>query len=395
MHDNYFIPVNGEVYTESSFPASHWYRYLQVFERIIVLGRKKCPETEKDINCLQKTSTTGVSFVFAPNLSSPQAQILRRHKVKGIAGNLMQKVEAVIVRLPSELGLIAIGEAKRRGVPWAVELAGCPWDGLWNYGSWQGKLYAPVMMWRTKMALASAPYAIYVTQHFLQSRYPNKKGVIESCSNVEIPQPDEEVLKQRIAGIDNQDMWVILGLIGTLKTRYKGIQTIFKALGTVRQKLPHLQFRILGEGDSEPWRKEAQLYGVEDIVAFDGTLPSGSPVLNWLDNVDIYLQPSLKEGLPRALIEAMSRACPALGSFCAGIPELLDRECMVKPGDAQDLGKKISRAVRDLDWQKTQALCNWRVARKYSQELLQKKRFYFWSQFANYARVQNKKTKHD
>lgn len=42
--------------------------------------------------------------------------------------------------------------------------------------------------------------------------------------------------------------------------------------------------------------------------------------------MDIYIQPSDTEGLPRALLEAMSRGLPCLGTDVGGIPELLDKE---------------------------------------------------------------------
>ena len=56
-----------------------------------------------------------------------------------------------------------------------------------------------------------------------------------------------------------------------------------------------------------PWMQEAKKMNVSNFIQFDGTLPSGQKVYDWLDEVDIYLQPSFQEGLPRALIEAMSR----------------------------------------------------------------------------------------
>ena len=47
-------------------------------------------------------------------------------------------------------------------------------------------------------------------------------------------------------------------------------------------------------------------------------------IFTYLDCVDIYIQPSLQEGLPRSLIEALSRGCLCLGAKTAGIPELIE-----------------------------------------------------------------------
>src|SRR5690625_396249 len=49
-------------------------------------------------------------------------------------------------------------------------------------------------------------------------------------------------------------------------------------------------------------------------------------VFDWLETIDLYAQPSRQEGLPRALIESMSRGVPAFGANTAGIPELLENE---------------------------------------------------------------------
>ena len=90
----------------------------------------------------------------------------------------------------------------------------------------------------------------------------------------------------------------------------------------------------------------------------------------WLDAVDLYVQPSRQEGLPRGTLEAMSRACPALGSTAGGLPELLEPECLHKPGDAAGLGALITRAAGDRDWQRRQAQRNFEVARRYTKPVL-------------------------
>ena len=82
-------------------------------------------------------------------------------------------------------------------------------------------------------------------------------------------------------------------------------------------------------------------FGVENQVFFDGTLPGGQPVYDWLDDLDLYLIPSLQEGLPRALVEAMSRGCPAIGAKTGGIPELLGKDCIYGRKNYKKLAKKI------------------------------------------------------
>jgi glycosyltransferase involved in cell wall biosynthesis len=110
-------------------------------------------------------------------------------------------------------------------------------------------------------------------------------------------------------------------------------------------------------------------------------------VLEWLDDVDLYLQPSFQEGLPRALVEALSRACPALGSTAGGIPELLPPECLHEPGDARRLAELVAAAVGDADWLAQQAAASFETAKRYRRPALERVRADFWEAFAAHARA--------
>jgi glycosyltransferase involved in cell wall biosynthesis len=382
--DHRFLPYKEAVYSKTQFPASLWERYLTVFDSIRVLAREDKHVPAEGLKNYEVSSRDGVTFDFVPDLTKPKTRLLKALEARERIRQSLSDADALIARLPSETGLVAIREMLQQGKPWAVEVAGCPWDGLWNYGTWQGKLYAPIMYWRTRSAVAKSPFALYVTQRFLQKRYPSY-GIKIGCSDVEIPQPSADVLERRLSHVGCEHSPMVLGLIGTLSGRIKGIQTVLQALAQLRDKLPPLQFRVLGGGDATVWQQEARKYGVADLVRFDGVLPSGAPVFSWLDEIDIYLQPSFKEGLPRALVEAMSRGCPALASNCAGIPELLEAGSLLAPGDVSKLASLLQRATESQEWRAEQAKRNWEVSKGYSKERLETRRNEFWQTFAAYC----------
>src|SRR5699024_9667719 len=101
------------------------------------------------------------------------------------------------------------------------------------------------------------------------------------------------------------------------------------------------QFEILGDGDQSSWKLLAKELGIEDNVKFKGVLPGGKPVLSWLESIDVYIQPSFQEGLPRAVIEAMSQGCPVVGSNAGGIPELIQDEYIHDMGDYEELSSLL------------------------------------------------------
>lgn len=152
-----------------------------------------------------------------------------------------------------------------------------------------------------KNTVRKARFALYVTSEFLQGRYPAQdEAVTTAVSNVEISVSNNDVLEKRLSKIEQKcDNGFVLGTIGSLKTKYKGVHIGIKALGENIGQLPDIKYRVLGKGDTSSYIQLAEKLNVADNVYFDGSLPSGDPVMKWLNEIDIYIHPSFQEGLPR------------------------------------------------------------------------------------------------
>lgn len=389
-HDTILYKNNpNEYYTNGNLPYEVFQRYLQHFNELTVISRCQDISTLESTKGLKLSSGPNVSFVPVPSLSNPRAMLFKRNKAQKILFDEISKADALIARV-SLTGRLAIQVAERLKKPWAVEVVGCSWDALWNYGNWKGKVYAPYAELQNKALIRRAPFVLYVTKEFLQRRYPSK-GKTVACSDVELPFTSDDVLQMRLVRIKNKPSPLKIGLIGSMSAKYKGIDVALKALYNAKKELPPFEFHILGGGNAEPFKEIARRLGLSEITYFCGTLPGGNPVLNWLDDIDLYIQPSLTEGLPRALIEAMSRGCPALGSTAGGIPELLDESCLHKPGDSKALSEMIIKSVNNHEWLKQQARRNFFTALDYTKEKIDKARYDFWSEFAQYVKSLNKR----
>jgi len=178
---------------------------------------------------------------------------------------------------------------------------------------------------------------------------------------------------------------LIIGLIGSLNGSTKGIDVAMKAMARVKDKLPPFEFRILGDGSQDRWMKLARELSIADSVSFSGVLPSGSAVWEWLDGIDLYIQPSFQEGLPRATIEAMSRGCPVIGSTAGGIPELLEKACLHKPGNDRQLAEQLAAYAGNQNWMTRQAELNFARSSDYTKKKLDDKRERFWRSFRVYS----------
>jgi glycosyltransferase involved in cell wall biosynthesis len=98
-------------------------------------------------------------------------------------------------------------------------------------------------------------------------------------------------------------------------------------------------------------------------------------VFDWLDAIDIYVQPSRQEGLPRALIEAMSRGLPAFGARTGGIPELIDEKFLFSNTRTNiDEICSILRCFLNPKIRKEQALRNFEASTEYDGRFIEERR---------------------
>lgn len=387
IHSHRFKVYDDAVYSDGKLPYKAWLRYLRHFDTLTVMSRYEPISNPPEH--LNLSSGEKVSFDWLPDLNNSLYYISERRLCRELISKNLSNLDAVIIRSSSH-GWIAVAEAAKRNIPWAVEVVGDPWNALWNYGNLAGKLFAPIAWWQARTWIKKAPFAIYVTSRQLQRRYPCP-GKTSYASNVEIRPVDIDVLNTRLSSLHcNRKNQLKCGMIGSLVNRYKGLHVAIRALQALRQQGTNVHLHVLGAGKHEEWVSEASKAGVSDLLHLDGCLSAGSPVIQWLDKLDFYIQPSLTEGLPRALIEAMSRGLPALASTAGGIPELLPSEALHKPGDHKKLAADIKRMVEDKDWRLQMVERNFNEAKQYYADVVSARRDEFWSSFAEYARQQKK-----
>lgn len=391
VHDTKFkVDNKNNYYTSGSYNMHTWNRYLEICDELTVLARKEPyiydkEYAEKKYNFFDKER---ILFIELPDLFSNYKSFFSRKKrieKKCIIKNSVLNNDAIIVRLPSSAGNIAIKYAKKYNKPYLVEVVGCSWDALWNYNI-KGKILAPIKCLQQKYSIRKALFVIYVTSKFLQKRYPTI-GETVSCSDVVLKEIYPNIMEKRINKINNMNMAskIIIGTIGGIDVKYKGQESVIKALGKLKkQGITNFEYQLVGGGDSNYLYSIAQKYNVSQQVKFVGSLPH-EKVLSWLDSIDIYIQPSKSEGLPRALIEAMSRGLPAIGSNVGGIPELLEENYIFNYSK-----KHISEICKILLKLKKedlieQAQRNFEVSKQYQWNLIEKRRKEFFDKFKIYV----------
>ena len=289
---------------------------------------------------------------------------------------------AVIIRAPSTSGTIAADYCRTQGRLYLAEAVGCPWDSLWNH-SIKGKMLAPRMWMGFRRTMKYADYAVYVTKEFLQRRYPSR-GETAAISDVELQPMDEIILGKRMKKIQNHSGAIKIGTAGALNVAYKGQNYMIEALAKLKAMgNADYEYHLAGSGDMSVLRHLAERLGVSDQVFFDGALRHDQ-MFQWFDDLDVYIQPSTVESMPRALIEAMSRGLPSFGSMVGGIPELLDEDFIFPREDATAIASKFRQLSTDQMVFMSER--NFEHAKQFQREILQNRRFEFYSAFAAAAK---------
>jgi glycosyltransferase involved in cell wall biosynthesis len=118
---------------------------------------------------------------------------------------------------------------------------------------------------------------------------------------------------------------IVLGFAGELREK-KGQQFLPEALRRVREKQKACLL-VIGEVRPSEMPRLMQWTGPgsleEHRILVTGQLATPAEVNQHLNLCDVYLQPSLWDGMPNALLEAMAAGCAAIGSDAGGIPEII------------------------------------------------------------------------
>lgn len=380
VHSHRFIKAKESYYTTGQFPFELFEtRYLNNFQNVIVCARVEKKSTRGN---LDYSEGKNVEFKELPNLTVIKKRKSAFKKTEMILKEEIEKADIVVARMPSEHAQIAIKLAKKINKPLVVEVVGDIFESYWNHGSIYGKILAPLKAIQYKKSIKKSKYTIYVTKNQLQKKYPSAKNANTiNASNVELEVASLSVLKNRIERekVRSKSDIIKIGLIGSFSTKYKGIQNGIDLIASLQKENIYAELHILGNGDNKWLIKRAKKLGVLESIHFHGLLPTGTPVLEWLDKLDLYIQPSLTEGLPRALIEAMSRGLPAIGSNVGGIPELLEYNYLHKPNNSRDLFNKVLSIIKNKTEMINQSEKNFKKASEYSTEVLRKRREVFWA----------------
>jgi glycosyltransferase involved in cell wall biosynthesis len=206
------------------------------------------------------------------------------------------------------------------------------------------------MLLQDRLALPHVRKVIVVSEHArgIMLRYGYPAGKLTVIHNAVSPPGDMDAVRRRgeelrsSLGIAGSPLIGTVGRMVPVKCQTALLEAIRKL--KVRGRLVHAI--MIGDG---PLRQELEATAasleIADQVRFLGIR---SDALEWLAALDVFCLPSLCEGIPLVVLEAMTLGTPVIASASGGIPEIVEdgqTGTLIAPGDSKALAEAVEEVL--------------------------------------------------
>lgn len=192
-----------------------------------------------------------------------------------------------------------------------------------------------------------------------------KRELIENGFPVQILVPipngvDVDRFKPRTG--NRQSHSKIICFVGRLEEQ-KGLDSLMRAIASIRDKSNDIRLFVVGDGPLSAFlRNLCNVLKLEDRVVFTGRTEN---VLPYYQDADVFVLPSISEGMSRSLLEAMACGLPVVATCAGGNADMLDPDLknkeivsnyhigangiLVRPKDDAGLAEAILKLLNDAD----------------------------------------------
>ena len=242
-------------------------------------------------------------------------------------------------------GFISWRFFKKYKIPYIISLRGADVPGYAERFSFIYKIITPLIKKIWKDAAEVIANSQGLKDLALQTNFNQEIGIIYNGIDTEKFKPNSK---------DKGDFIITPG--ASRLTSRKGLGYLIEAVHKLSQKYPQVKLKIMGDGEEEKIRLEDIIkeLNIQDKVVFLGRIPreETSP---YYQEADVFVLPSLNEGMSNAMLEALSTGLPILATDTGGSDELIQEGkngYIVKMKNAQDIADKIEKLIKDPELRK-------------------------------------------
>jgi glycosyltransferase involved in cell wall biosynthesis len=183
-----------------------------------------------------------------------------------------------------------------------------------------------------------------------REKIPSRKlKVIHNGISLVIPDDVQEKAKTIKREYHYPEGAFIVGSVGRMHS-VKGHEYLIDAAEELAKKYPNLFFVLVGKDHRNgELQKRVEKKGLTDKFLFAGY---HKEVVSWLATFDLFVLPSLSEGLPTVVLEAFFMQCPVVATDVGGTGEAVEHEktgLLIPPADSRSLADAIRRLYEDSD----------------------------------------------
>lgn len=364
-----------------------WKRYLSAFDRVKVVSRVLEIEYV-DLENHIRVDGPGLEIIDLPFIRGAKEYLTNYFRFKSEIKKVISNEACAIFRLPSIPAFMVLKEFKKTNKPYLFEIIADPYD-AYNVNFFAQKYYTKKL--RTETLKANG--VSYVTEKTLQKKYPSysiKNGPNEKYFDTyysSIDLKDDFFSEKRIYPKVIESLKIV-HMASSINNDNKGHETLLRTVHSLKKKGYNVSLECIGDGDMRSYYEDMAItLGIKDIVDFVGLFSSVNDLRKVMLRADIFLFPTKAEGLPRAIIEAMSLGLPCLSTPVGGVPELLDETYLFHPDDVEGFSDRIEQLINNPSELQMMSGTNIKKAKEFRKEVLDVKRNDFYFKLRELAKI--------
>ena len=254
------------------------------------------------------------------------------------------KTDVVCIDLPGEIGFFAALVCRLRGRKYFVRVLG-DWGRCFvldNPGNLTGRVKAFIGDWMARTVIKHADLALFQGRE-LYEKYASQTKDIAKRDMVHSTLSSEMFYQRANVAFHSPLRLITVSRLVPLK----GLDVLLKAMQFLTEQKIEVEWWCVGEGPArQAIEQVAAELGQTERVKFLGNIPNGPELYRLYQAADIFVLPSLTEGISQSLLEALAHSLPAIASDVGGIPGVLTNNVhglLVPPGDHVALATAIRK----------------------------------------------------
>ena len=372
----------GKYYAPSIYGNEFFERYLQVFDNLRFVAKVKNIDL-KEVNNLLEITNPNVEIVAIPWYQGLGQLVKKLVPVCKAYTRIADGCDCAVLRIAQLESFFAFIFSKTRRKPFVVEVVNDPLE--FRDMNFLMRFFTVFM---TRILLNYAVGASYVTEEYLQRKYPCKnvvKGNGFTAYYSSILLTENDFIKERKQL--NHESLHLIHISNAINSNIKGHIESMKVVKRLVEKGVDCCITFIGDGSAiNKFKQFAFEEGIEQRVYFTGRISSHTRLMKMLRDSDIFIFPTkLGEGLPRVVIEAMAAGLPCFVAPAGGIRELIEEEYVLPANNIDGYIEKIYDLYHKHEKYEALSDRNIQIAKKYIKPKLDERRISFFQNFFKFV----------